>query len=240
MSLVILSIFSVVVFLVRLALRKASRGEKLLMGFLLLHLLLIQAQIYLDIRAWVFDLRYHAPSYPLLFGWAAYPVVLACRRYRALTFVAIAAMLTLMYRMPRAENVAWSARHDGLAIYQRVAEVIREDWKGPSRDVRSSDDHEYRPSRRPSVAASPVVAYLVGGRQIRGEQNGWWRRPYDEWCEHPDYIFLSMFHEADPDFSEPLRVCESDEYDLVATITERNVRGRIFRRRMTEAERKGE
>lgn len=240
MSLIVLSIFAAIVFVVRLVLRKASRGECLLMGFLLLHLVLIQAQIYLDIHAWAFDFRYHAPTYPLLFGWAAYPFVIVCRRYRALTFVGIVALAGLFVAMLCSDKAGKRMRQDGLAVYQRVGAEVRKDWQGPEREVRTSVGHEYRPSRRPSVAAPPGVAYFAKGRQIWGEWKGWWRHPIDRWDERPDYIFLSMYHEADPDFREPLKACESDEYELVTTIMERGISGRLFRRRTQENKRKGD
>lgn len=240
MSLIVLSVFAAVVFAVRLLRREASRGECLLMGFLFLHFALIQAQMVLDVRAWAFDFRYHAPTYPLLLGWAAYPFVLACRRYRPLVPVGIAVLAVLFVALPFSDKADRRERGDMLELYRRAAEEIRKDWKGPWREACEPVVHEYRPSRRPSVAAPPAVAYFAKGRQIRGEWTGWWRQPIDEWGERPDYIFLSMHHEADPEYREPLRACESDEYELVTAFTERDVGGRLFRRRTLENERKGE
>lgn len=212
--------------------RKASRAEWLLAGFFLLHMALIVLQQYADLGMWIFDPRYHAPSYPILFGWTAYPLVLLIRRFKWTIPIFILALVVMIYRVPRAQNAMRKDRREMMAMSARVAEVIRRDWNGPTRAPAPFSQAEYRASRAPIIAAQPMITYLTKGRQAVGESITWWKRPYEEWVDKPDYICLSNGHYLNPDFAMPVRVCETEDYELVEELRSgRTFFTRIYRKR---------
>lgn len=218
------------VFLVRAVRREASRAEWMLAVFFLLHMALIIFQQYADVGKLVYDPRYHTPSYPILFGWAAYPLVLLVRRFKWTIPIIALAFVILACRVPRARDVHRKGRAEMLEMSRRAAEVIRRDWRGPSREHTSTSLGEYRSSRAPAIAAQPMITYLVGGRQVVDDAGKWWKKPFVKWPEQPDYICLTSIHLQDPDFALVVRVCESKAYELVEDLHSGRFFVRIYRR----------
>lgn len=231
MTSMLLACLGALVFFVRVVRRKASRAEWLLAGFFLLHMALIVFQQYVDVGKLIYDPRYHTPSYPLLFGWAAYPLALLVRRFKWTIPILALAFVILACRVPRARDVQRKGRAEMMGMSRRAAEVIRRDWRGPSRECTSTNLEEYRSSRAPAIAAPPSVTYLAGGRQVVEGGRMWWKKPVKKWPEQPDYICLTSIHLQDPDFARVVRVCESKAYELVEELRDDPFVLRVYRRR---------
>lgn len=231
MSIVLLTWFAVAVFIVRLIFRKATKGEIALMAFFVLHTLLIQAQMFVSEDSFLYNFRYHAPSYPLLYGWCAYPFVALCRRWKVLTIPMISLLVVAIVRTHREVEPGEKIRRAGLEMYQWAADVVKADWKGDATVPKIRARRFYRPSLSPSVAAPPAVAYLVHGRQTYGVPN-WWKQPVEDWEEMPDYIFLSRQQEMDPGYANVIAVCNSDMYEKIAANDLFGLRCRVYRRKV--------
>lgn len=217
MSIITLSVFALVVFAVRLYLRKVTRNEVLLLGFLLAHVALIQLQRLISEGNVGFDLRYHAPSLPLLYGWCAYPFVLACRRWKLLTLPALALLITLLALTYPSVEPDRRTRKAGLEIYRWAGEVVKSAWGGRApRPVAERYRRFYRPVLGPAVAAPPAVAYFARGHQNYGPPK-WWELPVGEWSELPDYIFMSPQQERDPSYAVVEELCRTSPwYEKIA------------------------
>lgn len=219
------------VFIVRAVSRKASRAEWALAIFFLLHMGLIVFQQYADTKTLIYDPRYHTPSYPLLFGWAAYPLALLVRRFKWMLPVLALVFVVLVCRVPRDRSVYLKGREAMMDVSRQAAEVIRRDWNGPSRICTPSSLNEYRSSRAPAIAAQPTITYLAGGRQVVGDGGKWWKKSAGRWPERPDYICLMSVHLQDPEFARVVRVCESKAYELVEELHFGSDFVRIYRKR---------
>lgn len=231
MSTLLLVCPAAIVFAVRVVLRKVTRAEGMLAGFFVLHLSLIVLQQYADVGKAIFDPRYHTPSYPLLFGWTAYPLALLVRRFRGMLAPLVLLLIVAVCRVPRARDVHRRGRVEMMALSERAAEVIRRDWKGPKHGPTTLTLGEYRSSRLPVIAAQPTIAYLAQGRQAVGDGRAWWRRSFKKWTDIPDYICLSNEHMLNPDFAKVVKVCESSKYELIDELRSGIAFLRIYRRR---------
>lgn len=217
MSVIALAIFSLFVFAARVCLRKVTRNEALLMGFVLAHVVLIQLQRLISEGNIIFDLRYQAPAFPLLYGWCAYPFVLACRRWKLLILPSLALLVTLVALTYPSVEPDRRTRKAGLEIYRWAGEVIKSNWGDrTARPVRERYRRYYRPVLGPAVAAPPAVAYFARGHQNYGPPK-WWESPVDEWLELPDYIFMSPQQEQEKSYVVIEEVCRcSPWYEKIA------------------------
>lgn len=238
MSIVVLAILAAAVFFVRLALRQVTRAEWGVAVFFVLHFLLIQLQTYVSESGNTFvDFRYHAPSYPLLFGWVAFGLVALIRRIPwhytrfavALTIVALGIRMILSVtdngtRKIHAEIARWAA------------DEISLDWQGPKSCPFVYQDY-YRPSRLPCVAGiSVLAAYYAGGREVRCLS----ARNSDKirLLEMPDYIVATRKLIDDKFLYGVLSLCDTTEYECIAVKTRDWDEYRLYRRRADVLEQK--
>lgn len=218
MSIFVLAGLAAIVFFYRVLRRTLTRNELLLMGFFLLNTVMILLQLRFSEGGFVYDIRYNAPFYPLLYGWCAYPFVIACRRWKILIWPCLALVVALIAMTDSSVKPDRRTRKAGLEMFTWAANVIKADWDGPRyRKNARAYCRFYRPSTRPSVAAPPSVGYFAGGHQNLGVPH-WWEKLPADWWEIPEYVFLTSAQMKDPSYIMISNVCkESGVYTLLAT-----------------------
>lgn len=160
----------------RLATRRFTRAEWVLLVIVLLNYLVLSGQM----LCWGFsrfeppESRYWYQTGVLLLGWAVWTLSeasrLASRRFAAARFLlplAVAVYAAIDVAMLVKPHVPGSRRNAYLQACDWAGERIRADWKGPAADEDLFyDDAEYHSPRRPAVQAhTGLLPYRLGGRQ---------------------------------------------------------------------------
>ncbi len=161
----------------RLATRRFTRAEWLLLGIVLLNYLVLAGQM-----LGCFGFRYYLPpetrywyqSGVLALGWAVWGLSEAsrwasrrCAAARFLLPLAVAVFAAIDVGMLVKPHVPGSRRNAYLRACDWAEARIRADWKGPAADEGFLyDDAEYHSPGRPAVLAhTGLVPYRLGGRQ---------------------------------------------------------------------------
>ena len=183
-----------------------------------------------DIPTWGLS-RYFGVFAPLVWIFAAKLVVdvFAWRRVRAAVGVLVVGFLGWFawqaYLVELPAMYRGGARADVMVAAKRAAEVIRADYRGPSRQEELKySPREYYTVRRPVVFSDfAMVAWL-----LRGQSEG--AQAASGWCPYPDdYLFIRV----GSGYGKVGKV-DSQQYDFVGSIGGIGTEWRLFRRKTTQ------
>lgn len=237
MSIVFLAVLAAAIFLVRLVLRQATRVEWGLATFFVLHFLLIQLQMFADGNGSIVDFRYHAPTYPLLFGWVAAGLVALIRRV-PWQYARLTVALTIMVFGVRmfAKLIDNSMREVNEEIARWAADEVARDWRGPRKDSHRVHTNQYCPNKRPSMAGiSGLAAYYVGGRQAVHSLTP--DPAKVKLFEKPDYIVATRDFIDAKAMDGVMSLCNTREYKCIATKAAARDEYRLYRRQRRKGSR---
>jgi len=225
-----------IVAFIRLMTRRTGKGERILFVFFTGALSLEVMQLSIDGFRFFGEETWGLPRYfgvfaPLLWIWVAFILSSAWQMFsgwrrivlRGLILAGLAWVLISQNILTLRRFYGYGARHDAIVAAQRIAPVIRSDYKGPMRQsVRKTTLAEYFSNRRPVVFGDfAAAAWMVRG-QSEGALQGRGLCPYE--C---DYLFVRVGSGYGGQ-----NVVDSSKYSYV-----RSVRGglgtewRLFRRR---------
>ena len=169
------SIFAFLIIICRIAAKRWTKAETLLLLCLVLHTVGQILQVVAGDGKWDIPRRYFLPASPLLFVWTAYGVYGMIRRYRQ-TFctykrywVAIAVLLGMLLLYdgfaPTLKAMYSKRKRGEAALAAAAVAVIRADYQGPLKEKVPVHKLIYHSPYLPVVWCEfPVIGLLAGGR----------------------------------------------------------------------------
>lgn len=174
---IVFSLFAVLVVFYRWRHRLLTRGEVLLIAVWVGHDLLVEAQLFAELGRIKVDWRYLDPANAILWLEAAWGLakLWSFARGRLVIAVTLAGFALTNGAMVVKHLFPVGRRARVVAVCRKAAWQIREDWKGPARDERSTYfSREYHPVERPVVqgpqsfkSAQRLLGTLSRGRSAK-------------------------------------------------------------------------
>lgn len=240
---VVYSVFAWAIVLLRALTGRFSKGEWVLLAVFALAIALEWAELAIDCGRFDYGHTYGLPRYfgtyaPLLWIWAAKALAdlwSVFRRRPAAAWTVRTAIIALLGWMlvdqsilPLSDAKTDSARYDVECAARAIAPIIRSDYAGPARQIRSNRvTSDYYSTRRPVVFSDmSAAAWMVRGQSEGAAQRG---------CPYPDdYLFVRV----GTGYRNRERV-DPAVYDYVASVRGDGTVWRLFRRKTTPSAKRG-
>lgn len=189
---IVFNLLAVLVLVYRGWRRLLTRGEFLLVAVWLAHGLLVEVQLFAELRHFKIDWRYLDPANAILWLEAAWGLskLWAFSRGRLVIAVVLVGFALTNGAMVIKHLFPVGRRARVVAVCREGACQIQADWKGPARDAQAKySSREYHPVERPVVqgpksfkSAQRLLGTLSGGRSAK-------LRDFHE-TDKPDYWLL--------------------------------------------------
>lgn len=174
---IVFNLLAVLVLVYRGWRRLLTRGEFLLVAVWLAHGLLVEAQLFAELRHFKIDWRYLDPANAILWLEAAWGLakLWSFTWCRWILMVALGGFALTNGAMVVKHLFPVGRRARVVSVCREAAGRIRADWKGPSRDARAEySPAEYHPCERPVVqgpksfkSAQRLLGTMCGGRSSK-------------------------------------------------------------------------